>query len=129
MQPTVKGVLNYLHPLKMKGLSNGIINSARSTLSVYISLEGLMYNYNIRIGVQHKVPFSKSLYEMHNNINPSLPKYSFTWDIGIVMKYLSAIPNNFKKRLSVKLATLFEILCGLRTREVFSAIDLRNIYF
>ena len=46
------------------------------------------------------------------NINPSLRKYSFIWDVGIVVKYLSGIPNNLKQGLPGKLATLLAILCG-----------------
>ena len=31
--------------------------------------------------------------------NLSLPKYSFIWDVGIVVKYLSVIPSNLKQGL------------------------------
>ena len=63
------------------------------------------------------------------NINPSLPKYSFTWEVGIVVKYLSSIPNYLEQGLRGKLATLLAILCGQRAREILAVMNLRNIYF
>ena len=45
-------------------------------------------------------------------LHKSLSKYNFIWDVGIVMKYLSGIPNNVKDRLFAKLAILLVILCG-----------------
>ena len=59
------------------------------------------------------------------NINPSLPKYSFTWHVGIVVKYLSGIPSNLKQGLPGKLA----ILCGQRARELPAVMDLGSICF
>ena len=49
-------------------------------------------------------------------LHKSLSKYNFIWDVGIVMKYLSGIPNNVKDRLFAKLAILLVILCGQRAR-------------
>ena len=69
--------------------------------------------------------YKKGLY----NINPSLPKYSFTWDIGIAVKHLSGTPNNLKQGLSGKLASLLAILCCQRAREILAVMDLRNICF
>ena len=57
------------------------------------------------------------------NINPSLPKYRFTWDVGIVVKYLSGIPNNLRQGLSGKLAALLAILCRQRAREILAVMD------
>ena len=90
----VKDVLVFLNSLKIKRLSNSIINSAR--LPAIISLEGLEALVYYCMKALH-------------NINPSLSKYNCYWDVGSVMKYFSAISNNFKKR-SAKLATLFAIL-------------------
>ena len=39
MQPSVTEVLKFLHSLKSKGFSYSIINSARSALSAFITLE------------------------------------------------------------------------------------------
>ena len=59
------------------------------------------------------------------NLKPSLPKYSFTWDTGIVISYLSQVHQ--LKPLTYKLATLLAILSGQRAREIVSVIDLRNM--
>ena len=85
MQPSVTEVLKFLHSLKSKGFIYSIINSARSALSVFITPEGLKAGKDPLI-----CQYMKGLY----NINPSLLKYSFTWDVGIVVKHLSGIPNN-----------------------------------
>lgn len=98
MQAMVKDVLVFLNSLKIKRLSNSIINSAR--LPAFISLEGLEAG---------KHPLVYYCMKALHNINPSLSKYNCYWDVGSVMKYFSAISNNFKKR-SAKLATLFAIL-------------------
>ena len=49
-------------------------------------------------------------------LHKNLPKYNFIWDVGIVVKYLSGITNNFKEKLYAKLATLLVILCGQGAR-------------
>ena len=63
------------------------------------------------------------------NINPSLPKYSFTWDVGIVVKYLSGMSNYVKKKLPGKLVTLLAILRGQRARKILAVMDVTNIFF
>ena len=120
MQPSVTEVMKFLHSLKSKGSSYSITNSARSALSAFIILEGIEAGKHPLI-----CRYMKGLC----NINPSLPKYSLTWDVGTVVKYLSEIPNNLKQGLSGKLATLLAILCGQRAREILTAMDLRNICF
>ena len=115
MQPSFTEVL---HLLKSKGFSYSIINSARSTLFAFITLKG------IEAGKHPICRYMKRLY----NVNPSLPKHSFTCDVGIVVKYLSGIQNNLKQELSGKLATLLGILCGHRAREMLVVMDLRNMF-
>ena len=116
---SVTEIPKFLHLLRSKGLSYSIISSARSALSAFITLEG------IEAG-KHPLMcrYIKGLY----NINP-LPNYIFTWDLGIVVKYLSRIPNCLKPGLSGKLATLLAILCGQKARAILAVMDLRNICF
>ena len=92
----------------------------RSTLSRFITLGGLE-------AAKHPLicRYKKGLY----NINPSLPKYSFIWDIGIVVKHLSGISNNLKQGLSGKLASLLAISCCQRARKILAVMNLRNISF
>ena len=63
------------------------------------------------------------------NMNPSLPKHNFTWDVGTAVKYLK---NAFSEKfydLSKKLATLIAILCGQRPKETLGLTDIRNLSF
>ena len=60
------------------------------------------------------------------NSNPSLPKRSFTWDAGAVVKDLSYVIPNSLLDISRKLASLLAILCGQRGREILSVMDIRN---
>ena len=61
------------------------------------------------------------------NIKPALPKYNVTWDVGIVITYISKIDTNSLKYLSQKLATLLVLLCGLRCGEILSVLVIRNL--
>ena len=63
------------------------------------------------------------------NINPSLPKYTFTWDVGKVINYLGNTWSDKSKNLSERTVTLLSILCGQRAREMITAMDTRNITF
>ena len=58
------------------------------------------------------------------NSNPSLPKQSFTWDAGAVVRYLSSIIPKSLLDISHKLALLLEILCGQRRREILSVMGI-----
>ena len=40
---------------------------------------------------------ASSLNKWNFNIKPALPKYNFTWDIGIVITYISKIDTNSLK--------------------------------
>ena len=63
------------------------------------------------------------------NMNPSLPKHNFTWDVGTVVKYLINVSSVKLFDLSKKLATLTAILCGQRPKEMLALIDIRNLSF
>lgn len=62
-----------------------------------------------------------------NNLKPTIPKYNFTWDVGIVLNYLGTYDSVFD--LSGKLATLLAVLCCKKARELLAVIDLKNISF
>ena len=120
MQLSVTEILKFLQSLKSKGFSYSIINSARSALPAFITLEGIEAGKHALM-----CQYMKGLY----NTNPSLPKYRFTWDVGVAVKYLSGIPSNLKQGLSRKLATLLAILSAQRAREILAVMVLRNICF
>ena len=91
------------------------MNTARSSLSAFINIDG------VPVG-QH--PVITRLMKGVLNIKPALPKYNFTWDVGIVITYISKIDTN---SLSQKLATLLVLLCGQRCSEILSVLDIRNL--
>ena len=78
MQRRVKDVANFLHSLKTKGLNCSIRNSFRSTLLLFISLDGLEAGKHPLV-----CRFMKDLH----NINPSLLKIS-EWLSYCPKKYL-----------------------------------------
>ena len=60
------------------------------------------------------------------NSNPSLPKRSFTWDAGAVVRYLTSVTPKSLLDISCKLPSLLAILCGQRGREKLSVMDIWN---
>ena len=63
------------------------------------------------------------------NMNPSLPKPNFMWDVGAMVKYLTNTPSEKLYDLSKKLATLAAILCRQRPKEKLGLINIRNLSF
>ena len=122
MQPTITDVLDFLHKLYSENLGYSAINTARSMLSTFVSLDG------VDAGKHHLVcRYMKGV----ENSRPTLPKYSFTWDTGVVIRHYKSVvieENNLLKQ-SQKVATLLAILSGQRARETLSLIDIRNITF
>ena len=47
-----------------------------------------------------------------SNIRSSLPKYSYTWDVGVDIQHLSRIEFDDLKSLILKLVKLLALLCG-----------------
>ena len=126
----VSGNLSKINSYKktlLQGYSSSRGEMAPDRVMTVKSLYGqrFLMNGKLIISITLIYRYMKGLY----NINRSLPKYSFTWDVGIVVKCLSGVPNNLKQGLSGKLATLLAILCGQRAWERLTVIDLRNICF
>ena len=68
------------------------------------------------------------------NMNPSLPKHNFTWDVGAVVKYLTNASSEKLYDLSKKLATLTAILYRQKSKEILGLIEyvtchLRRIFW
>lgn len=85
MQPTANNIMNFLHSLRYKGLSNSTLNATRSALPAFTMMEG----YDV-----DKHPLVCHCIKVNHNLKPTLPKYSFPWDVGIVLKYLSTLTND-----------------------------------
>lgn len=102
----------------MRNVGYSVINTARSALSSFIRID----NHNVGT---HPI-VCRYLKGVFNEL-PVLPKYSFTWDVGIVLKYMCSMDTGTIQQLSQKLSTLLAILCGQRAREILSLMDTRNI--
>ena len=83
---SVSNELDFLTSLYQNRKQYPTISCARSILSLFIrSSNGLEF------GKQSMVQrFMKGIYQLH----PSLPKYSFTWDIGILFEKYRELPSN-----------------------------------
>ena len=97
-----------------------MLNAPRSTLSVFTTVE--RYDVGKHPLVCH---YMKALCYL----KLTLHNYSFTWDVSIVLKYLSTLTNDSVFHLSAKLATLLPVLCGQKTREILAITDSTNISF
>ena len=75
MHPNIINVLEFLHSLKMRNVGYSVINTARSALTTFITID----NHTVRM---HSL-VCRYLKGVFNEF-PVLPKYSFTWDVGVV---------------------------------------------
>ena len=109
--PSVNNVIEFLQELFDKGLSYSsiIINTARSTLSSFVILEG-----NTPIGTHPFVQrFIKGVYQSR----PALPRFTTTWDTSIVLTYLQGLWPLGKlnlQQLTYKLVMLCALVKGQR---------------
>ena len=117
MCPTLVTVLEFLHVLPKRSLGYSVLNSARGMLSSFATIEG--YDAD-------KHPLVCQYMKVIYNSNPSLPKRSFTWDAGAVVRYLRSLTPKSLLNISRKLASLLAILCGQRGREILSVMDMPN---
>ena len=102
----------------MRNVGYSVINTARSALSTFITID------NHTVGMHPLVcRYLKGFF----NKFPVLPKYLFTWDVGVELECISSMDTENVQHLSQKLATLLAILCGQRAREMLSLMDIRNI--
>ena len=103
-------MLSFLHSLYKRNLGYSAINVARSVLSTFLFVD------NQAVGKHPLViRYLKGVFQAR----PALPKYSFTWDAGKVIKHLSKVDISKLKDLTLKLATLLALLCEQRAREYY----------
>ena len=115
-ETTINQILLFLYDLFQSGVGYSVMNTARSSLSTFINIDG------VPVG-QHPVitRFMKGFMKV---IKPALPKYNFTWDVGIVITHISKINTNSLKFLSQKLAKLLVSLRGQIWAEILSVLDI-----
>ena len=113
-------VLEFLTAFFDQGQSYSAINTARSALSAVFYKEQTLGNSPI---IKR---FMKGIFELR----PPLPRYSFIWDVNIVLDYLK----NFKSQdiplslLTYKLATLLALTTAQRA-QTLHLLNIKNINF
>ena len=119
LSPTIGEVLDFLTDLHKSGLGYSAMNTARSALSSIIKID------NIPAG-QH--PLVKRFLRAVFNIKPALPRYSHSWDVSQVLKFLRDKPGGYGelKWTTYKLCMLLALLTGQRL-QTLHLIDIRNV--
>ena len=121
LQPPVHAVLDFLlHLFNSRNLGYSAINTARSALSTFITID------NVPVG-QHRlvVRFMRSVFLK----KPALPRNSVTWDVDIVLQYLrklSPVRSLSLKDLTNKLTMLLLLLAGARGQTIL-AFNVKNM--
>ena len=122
IQPSIPKVLDFLSELFQAGLPYSTLNSHRSAISSTIpQVEGCLVG-------QH--PLVCQFMEGVFNSRPSQPKYSGTWDDGLVTKYLEGLPSDSDLTVSVltkKCAMLLALSASKRQSDGLLTSDLRNV--
>lgn len=123
--PTITCVISFLTELYQKGLGCSGINTAKSDISSIVFIVN-----NVQIGNHIMIKqFLKGVY----NEKPTLPRYNCTWDVSVVLRYIS---DNLSKStvegtpslkdLSLKLVMLLALTTGQRLQTLHS-ICVHNI--
>ena len=119
--PQICEVIEFLSMLFKSGLGYSCLNTARSAISSVLSLQS-----GTPLGTHPLVVrFMKGVFEER----PSLPRYSSTWDVNVVLTYLKSLPANVDmslKELTHKLASLLVILSGQRLQTI-RLLDIKHM--
>ena len=108
--PSVTNILHFMTEQYNTGMGFSALNSVRSALSTFISVEG------------HPVgahPLIRRFIKGVFNLRPVLPKNETVWDTTIVLKYLKKLSPVHKldlKFLTLKLVMLLALLTGQRVQ-------------
>ena len=121
-RPSVSLGLDFLYSLHQKGLGYSAINTARSALSSFMSINQIDFG-------SHKLvcQFMKGIF----NIKPSLPKHAAIWDPNLVLLYLKRLSPCTRlslKLLTFKVVTLLALL-SVQRRQTLHAITVDSISF
>lgn len=123
MRSSLSNVLAFLSDSFLAGKAFATLNCYRSMLSVtLLPIDGT------EVG---KHPAVTKLMKGIFNSNPPRAKYSGTWDVDLVLRYLVSLPENENLpliQLSRKTAILLALVTLFRVSEIAS-IDLQSIVF
>ena len=110
--------VNFLAELYDSGVGYSAVNTARSALSSYLVLpEGCQFGTH---------PLVRRVMKGVFETRPSLPRYSATWDVAVVLRYLAKMHPADKlslKDLTLKVVTLLALLSGQR-RQTLHALKI-----
>ena len=122
INPSVGNVVAFLTNLYDEGLSYSAINTAKSMLS---SVFEIIHKRDIGKEVLIR-RFMKGIF----HLRPVISKTIFTWDVKVVLKFLSSLEDNklTLRMISVKLALLLVLTTGQRCQTIH-AILLKNMEF
>jgi integrase len=113
--------VNFLAVLYDEGIGYSALNTARSALSTVFTLPN-----NQTFGTQPLVTrFMKGVFETR----PSLPRYSETWDVNVVLDYLAGLGQPEEqdlKMLTYKTVMLLALLTGQR-RQTLHALNITTM--
>lgn len=119
-EPYIANVLDFLTALYKTGLSYSAINTARSSLSCFLNIDGKPVGEHPLV-----TRFLRGIF----NLRPAIPKTKAIWDPETLLHYLKSLSPvkqlNFKD-LSRKSVTLLWLLSGQRGQSM-KFIDVRNI--
>lgn len=119
-KPSVADVLEFLTLFFDSGCGYSALNTARSALSSFISVNNLPVGQNSLVKRFMKGAF---------NMKPSFPRYTFTWDVNLVLKFLKSMDNfdNITlKWLTFKLVMLVALVSGQRC-QTLHCLNLDNL--
>ena len=123
LAPKLSQVLEFLTTLFDSGLGYSGMNTARSALSAVAEIKDSNHTVASYPLVQR---FLKAVFQSR----PSLPKYSHTWDVTIVLDYLKTIAPKEKltlKQLTQKLAMLCLLVTGNRCQSL-ALMDINTMF-
>lgn len=121
IQPNLSEVLDYLTFLYDSGLQFSAINTARSALSSFVTLDG-----EISLGKHPLITrFSRAVFQTR----PALPRYQHTWNVNKVISYLEQLfplDTISLKQLTLKMVMLIALVTGQRCQSIHM-LDLRQL--
>ncbi|XP_052098559.1 uncharacterized protein LOC127733257 [Mytilus californianus] len=121
-RPSEKDVIDYLNFLKDSNFSYSVLNTTRSMLTQTLSFFGVDVTKFVFVDRMLKGCF---------NLNPPRARYSFTWDVNLVLTFLSSLyplEDLTLKTLTFKLVSLVALTTAARAQSI-SALDLHFMSF
>ena len=113
IESDLKTIIDFLTYLHYQGYSYSGINTAKSALMSLVTVNNSS-SWSLDPDLNR---FIKGIY----NIKPPLPKYSSTWDVDIVLRFLSnwmPLSDSTLKELTLKAVTLVALVSGNRAQSI-----------